>query len=233
MKSKLTEFISKRYQIIALVLFLALTVGAFFALSSISQTNKNNNDDDIVVNTDDDDDGEDGRQDGDDDDDKEDNDKDDETVVIPKFMMPISEMAASVVVRPYYDMEANTQEQEQSVIYYNNSYYLNNGINIGISSGETFDVLSAYNGTVTEVEQTSLHNYRVVIDHGNDIKTIYTSLASVDVEVGNVVLQSDVLGKAGVSEFDLESAVHVHFSVMKNGNYMNPNDVVGKKMSEL
>ncbi len=149
------------------------------------------------------------------------------------FMMPVKEADSPVIQRHFYDMNGKAEEQEAALVFYNNSYHQNTGVDIGIESGETFDVIAALSGTVTKVAEDVLLGNVIEIEHDNGIVTQYQSVTEMNVEVGDQVKQGQVLAKAGESMFDEEAGVHVHFEIRKDGVPVNPHNYFQKPLSSL
>lgn len=149
------------------------------------------------------------------------------------FIMPVKEADSPVIQRHFYDMNGKAEEQEAALVFYNNSYHQNTGVDIGIESGETFDVIAALSGTVTKVAEDVLLGNVIEIEHDNGIVTQYQSVTEMNVEVGDQVKQGQVLAKAGESMFDEESGVHVHFEIRKDGVPVNPHNYFQKPLSSL
>lgn len=61
---------------------------------------------------------------------------------------------------------------------------------------------------------------RIVVDHGNGLKTTYNHLASIGVSVGQAVAQGQQI--AGVGTTGASTGCHLHFEVMVNGTTVNP-----------
>lgn len=61
---------------------------------------------------------------------------------------------------------------------------------------------------------------RIVVDHGNGLKTTYNHLASIGVSVGQTVAQGQQI--AGVGTTGASTGCHLHFEVMVNGTTVNP-----------
>jgi murein DD-endopeptidase MepM/ murein hydrolase activator NlpD len=83
------------------------------------------------------------------------------------------------------------------------------------------------NGTVVQSCADEMMGYTVIIDHGNNIVSIYCGLdgetalkAGDTVRIGDLIAQ---LGEPGVSES--EQKYHLHFAVKKNGKYIDPQDL--------
>src|SRR5699024_8881046 len=63
---------------------------------------------------------------------------------------------------------------------------------------------------------------KIVINHNNGMKTVYAHLASLNVQVGQLVekgMKIGVMGSTGNS-----TGIHLHFEVYKNGKLQNPMD---------
>lgn len=97
------------------------------------------------------------------------------------------------------------------------------GIDIADKSGDP--VTTFMKGTV--IETTSLSwgygNY-VVIDHGNNITSLYGHLSEIDVTKGQSVQPGDVIGKEGQTGW--ATGPHVHFEIRVFGIPVNPRTFV-------
>ena len=69
----------------------------------------------------------------------------------------------------------------------------------------------------------------VVIDHGNDLKSDYKSLAAeITVKAGDVVKKGQVIGKTSTSGYsEFKTGDHVHFEITLKGEYVDPNGYFG------
>ena len=77
------------------------------------------------------------------------------------------------------------------------------------------------NGTVVETRTTGSHQgVKVMIDHGNGYKTVYTSLDKFIVKTGQKVTRGEMIGTVGNSGMSI--APHLHYEVHKNGKPVNP-----------
>lgn len=86
-------------------------------------------------------------------------------------------------------------------------------------------VVAAGKGKVESVEYSSLYGTMVVIDHGENIKTVYKSLSNaVLVEVGQEVNAGDEIGVVSASAgTEANLGDHLHFEVLENGVEVDPN----------
>jgi stage II sporulation protein Q len=147
--------------------------------------------------------------------------------------LPAANADDVVIKKKFYEDKASAEEQEQALVFYNNTYSANTGIDIAANDGKTFDVTAAISGTVTKAEKDSLLGYVVTLDSGNGITTFYQSLDSITVEVGDTIAQGDILGQAGLSEVNKEAGYHVHFEIRKDGVAVNPESFFDKTVADI
>ncbi|MGN7285692.1 peptidoglycan DD-metalloendopeptidase family protein [Shouchella rhizosphaerae] len=147
--------------------------------------------------------------------------------------MPVANESDFEQVGFFYDPEADAQEQEQALVFYDNVYRQNKGIDLASKDQETFPVQAAMSGTVTKAMKDSVLGYVVEVDHGNGITTHYSSLEGIEAEQGTEISQGDVIGNAGSNVYDEEAGVHVHFEIRKDGVAMNPYDAFNKSLEDI
>ena len=98
------------------------------------------------------------------------------------------------------------------------------GVDIGADSGTA--VCAAADGTVYAVYEDDTLGMTVVINHAEGYTTQYSSLsAEVSVAPGDAVTMGQTIGTVGTTAL-LETTLgnHVHFSVTRNGEPMDPAD---------
>ncbi|PFO80406.1 MULTISPECIES: M23 family metallopeptidase [Bacillus cereus group] len=147
--------------------------------------------------------------------------------------MPVAKNVDVVVKKKFYEDKAAEAEQEQALVFYNNTYSPNKGIDIAAKNEKEFDVTAALSGTVTKAEKDALLGYVVTVDNGNGLATSYQSLGSVKVEKGAKVAQGEVLGKSGLSAMNKEAGSHVHFEVRKDNVAVNPERYLNKLAADV
>lgn len=149
------------------------------------------------------------------------------------FAMPVADPDAVVIQKQFYDFDGKKEEQEAALVFYNNTYHPNTGIDITAKDGKTFEVLAALSGTVTKVEEDSLLGNVIEIEHDKGIVTQYQSVKDYTVEVGDEVEQGQALAMAGQSDYNKEAGVHVHFEIRKDSIPVNPIDYFNKPLNSL
>lgn len=94
-----------------------------------------------------------------------------------------------------------------------------NGIDIGTSRGTP--IYAAAAGEIVEVGyKKDSWGYYVKIKHDSTYSTLYLHMNSYSVVVGQKVKQGDVIGYVGST--GIATGNHCHFSILKNGSYVNP-----------
>jgi len=148
----------------------------------------------------------------------------------------------TVIMRPYldssvsigktfYDYTGTSEEQENSIIFYEDTYMQNSGVDY--VSANVFDVVSVLNGTVISVHENNLLGTIVEIRHSNNLISVYQGLSDVIVEENMAVVQGQILAKSGTSNINKELGNHLHFELYYNGKIVNPEEYYNRNVDEL
>ena len=93
-----------------------------------------------------------------------------------------------------------------------------NGVDMAAPGGSP--ILAAYNGTVVAAAyNASMGNY-IMIDHGDNLFTIYMHASKLYVSSGQDVVKGQKI--AAVGSTGRSTGNHLHFSVRLNGSYVSP-----------
>jgi stage II sporulation protein Q len=149
------------------------------------------------------------------------------------FVMPVKDSDQVVVEKKFYDFKASKDDQEAALVFYNNTYEPNTGIDYAMKNDETFDVVAALSGTVTRVDEDSLLGNVIEIEHDKGVVTLYESVKDMKVKVGDQVEQGQAIAMAGQSLLNEKAGTHVHFEIRKDGVAVNPENYFNKPLSEL
>lgn len=136
------------------------------------------------------------------------------------------------VQKPFYSDSLSQGDQQSAIVQNGTTYTTNAGIDYVAKDGKAFDVTAALSGTVVKVEKDALLGYVVQVQNSDKIMTYYQSLDSVQVEEGMTVIQGQLIGKAGHSQLNQASGVHMHFEVRKDGVAVDPTAFIGKTLDE-
>lgn len=130
----------------------------------------------------------------------------------------------------FYDVNASEEEQEQSLIYFENTYMKNTGVLY--KSQEVFDAVMVLDGTVLNVKKDELLGNVVEIEHHTNLRTIYYSLDEINVKAGDVLSQGEVVGTSGTNKIS-ENNNNLLFEVYYNGKLINPEEFYKMNPSTL
>lgn len=88
------------------------------------------------------------------------------------------------------------------------------------------DVKAVADGKVESVTVDDEYGTKIVIDHGDGLKSIYSSLAeNPAVKKGDSVKKGDKIGEASDSAYiEWKDGPHVHFEMTKNGKQISPRE---------
>ena len=143
------------------------------------------------------------------------------------WVWPVAADTSGVkLTKGYYDASAKgttVQSLVTALVHYDNSYQGNTGIDLGIpGSHRAFGVVASASGVVQTVENDPVMGETVVINTNNGYQTLYQSLGSASVKVGQHVLQGQLIGSSGYNMREAALGNHVFFEVQKNHALINP-----------
>ena len=101
---------------------------------------------------------------------------------------------------------------------------VHDGVDISAKPGTT--VLAACSGTVLAVEDDPMMGTTVTISHDGGYQTTYANLqAQPTVEEGDTVSAGQIIGAVGTTaKAEFGQSPHLHFSVMKDGDVIDPEE---------
>lgn len=152
---------------------------------------------------------------------------------LPKIQLPLKQN--HTIKREFFDLTGDMSLLEDAVKTNGTTFIESKGISYGIDGNKVFDVYNICPGEVISVSGNaeSLEGYTVSIKHDNQITSVYSSLSSVTVKVGDKLDENVKIGVSGTTLIDIDAGIHVHLEVLYNGKYINPKDAIGKELSEL
>lgn len=135
------------------------------------------------------------------------------------------------LVKSYYDYKGEEKQQEESIIYYENTYMQSSGVTYGKDS--EFDVISVLPGTIEEIKDDELLGKVIKVKHSDNVTSVYQCLSSATIQKGDSVIAGQVIGKSGNCSLEKDTKNHVYFELLINNNYVNPENYYGKTLKEL
>lgn len=136
-----------------------------------------------------------------------------------------------IVYRNYYEYNGDNEGQENSIIFYENTYMQNSGIDY--CSSDEFDVISILPGEVIDIKDDNIVGTTITIRHSNELISVYQSVSNVNVKVNDTVVQGQIIAKSGKSNLSLEKDNNLHFELYYKGVIVNPSEYYDKSMEDL
>lgn len=158
--------------------------------------------------------------------------------VLTDNVMPVSKEDTSTetnteIVRPYteenveigksyYDYKAESKDQEDSIVYYENTYIQNTGVDY--TSKEIFNVNAIADGKVISVTEDDIVGSTVKIEHNNNMISIYQSVKDVKVKENDEVTKGQVIATSGTNNISSDLGNHLHFELYKDNILVDPEE---------
>lgn len=134
------------------------------------------------------------------------------------------------ITKNFYDYQAESSSQENAIIFYENTYMQNSGIDYTLK--EQFDIISILDGTVIEVTDNDVLGKTIKVRHTNDLISIYQSLSEVNVKENDTIIRGQALGKSGTCKL-YSNDNNLHFELYHQGKNVDPEKYYNKTPDEL
>lgn len=135
------------------------------------------------------------------------------------------------ILQNYYDSKSTKENQEKSLIKYQNTYLQNSGIDYG--KKEVFEVISIYPGKVLDIIEDDILGKIVQIEHSNNIIASYQCLGDIVVEKNDTITIGQKIGISGTCNISKNIGNHLHLEIYKDGQVINPETIYDKTIEEL
>ncbi|GAA0319712.1 M23 family metallopeptidase [Bacillus carboniphilus] len=153
--------------------------------------------------------------------------------LLEDFVWPVENPEEAKVVNGFWSADASKEEQESALVFYNNQFRPNKGIDLAMENGESFNVVASMAGQVSAVREDAELGNVIEIQHAEGVVTMYQSVTDIQVEVGDQVEQGQVLAKAGQSLLNQAAGTHAHFEVRVDGVAVDPQKAFGQSLSAV
>jgi len=131
----------------------------------------------------------------------------------------------------YYNPDDEADKQENSIIYYENTYMQNSGVDY--YSDNQFDVVAILAGTVLDVKEDETLGTTVEIKHTNNLISVYQGITDVKVTKDQSLNQGDVVGVSHQSKIYSNLKNSLHFEIYHEGKVVDPETFYDKKIKDL
>jgi len=154
------------------------------------------------------------------------------------FLAPVDTSDFNVTTT-FFDEDSDDAEALASSIFFfqvgNGKYsHPSQGVSFGCENDNVVDVIASLSGTVRSVvDDDPVRGTIITIDHQEGLQTILTGVYDVSVVTGDDVQQGQALGTTGISRLEPDSGNIVHLEVIQRGDFINPEEVIGRNISDL
>ena len=131
----------------------------------------------------------------------------------------------------FYDFEADEEKQQNSIIFYENTYMQNSGVDY--ISDTVFDVVAVLEGEVISVENDPTLGNIVKLKHEKNLITVYQGIDNIDLKEGTTINQGTIIGTSGTSKINTNYTTSLHFEVYYNGELMDPENFYTLNIADL
>lgn len=141
-------------------------------------------------------------------------------------------IADSVKVGKYfYDFESDEKKQQNSLILFEDTYMQNNGVDYVDS--KDFDVVSILDGEVISIEDSDVYGKVVTIKHNDNLKSVYSNVSGVLVNVGYKISQGEVFAMSSKSKLSSSDESSLHFEVYYKESAIDPENMYTMTVSDF
>ncbi len=151
-----------------------------------------------------------------------------DTIASSKIEAPVEDGKAEISVH-FYSKDADDTRQQSSLIYYENTYLPNTGVLY--TSDTEFNVLTSFEGKVTEILDDEFFGKCVVVEHTSTLRTYYYGLDKIEVAVGDELASGTVIGVSKNNEI-MNNKKSFLFEVYHNNELINPETFIGTKVTD-
>ena len=95
---------------------------------------------------------------------------------------------------------------------------------VDLSAGFDTPIVASRSGKVVIAQWSDSAGYYVTIDHGDGFQSKYLHMTHYIVSVGDYVTAGQVIGYVG--DTGVSKGAHLHFTITRNGEYVNPADYI-------
>ena len=135
------------------------------------------------------------------------------------------------ILRNFYDNSSDKKIQENSLIFYENTYLQNSGVDYG--KEKVFDVYSIYDGIIVNIEGNDILGSIIEIEHSNNIIASYQCLGEIKVKENDTVTTGEIIATSGTCNISKNLGNHLHLEISKEGKMINPESIYDKEITEL
>lgn len=146
------------------------------------------------------------------------------------FVKPYKDKGVKIL-QNFYDYKDKKENQEKSLIMYENTYLQNSGIDYG--KEKEFDVLAIYPGVILNVYEDDILGKTIEIQHANNIIATYQCVDNIKVKKDDTVVIGQTIATSGTCNISKNLGKHLHLEISKDGQVINPESIFDKTIEEM
>ena len=124
------------------------------------------------------------------------------------------------VSKTFYEMDATPEEQQKSLILFENIYMQNTGVLY--TSDEEFEIISVLDGIVKNIKEDEIMGTIVEVEYNKNLSVVYEGIKDVNVTLNEEIKKGDTIAKSGNIKLENEKEYTLHLEVYKDGLLLNP-----------
>ena len=150
--------------------------------------------------------------------------KEEKPVTEVKEEQPIKEVKQEITFVKPTDGEIIGEFANENLIYSETLKEWITHTAIDIKADKTSVIKSAADGVVRSIVNDPRYGLTVIVEHDDGYETVYSNLLTAEFVVeGEEIKQGQTIGTAGnTASFESNMECHLHFELLKNGEYLNP-----------
>ena len=150
--------------------------------------------------------------------------KEEKPVTEVKEEQPIKEVKKEITFVKPTDGEIIGEFANENLIYSETLKEWITHTAIDIKADKTSVIKSAADGVVRSIVNDPRYGLTVIVEHDDGYETVYSNLLTAEFVVeGEEIKQGQTIGTAGnTASFESNMECHLHFELLKNGEYLNP-----------
>lgn len=150
--------------------------------------------------------------------------KEEKPVTEVKEEQPIKEVKKEITFVKPTDGEIIGEFANENLIYSETLKEWITHTAIDIKADKTSVIKSAADGIVRSIINDPRYGLTVIVEHDDGYETVYSNLLTAEFVVeGEEIKQGQTIGTAGnTASFESNMECHLHFELLKNGEYLDP-----------
>jgi len=154
------------------------------------------------------------------------------------FLAPVDTNQFNVTTTFFDETSEDSAALASSIFFFqvgNGKYsHPSQGVSFRCEDDNVVNVIASLSGIVRSVvDDDPVRGTIITIDHDEGLQTVLTGVYDVNVAAGDDVSQGQALGTTGVSRLEPDSGNVVHLEVVHGGDFINPEDIIGRTISDL